>query len=164
MTWWDFDDVREVETVCGCFSLVRKEAIEQVGLMDPMYFVYGDDPDWCFRFMQKGWKILFTPEPKIIHYGGQTTKQMPREFRWQLYGAKLLFVRLHRPRVSFPLACTLTATFFLLRIPFWFLRSVFGGKRSREHFDIMLTYLLGFFYCLFNWRRMLMNRTALEGI
>ncbi|MCK5175854.1 MAG: glycosyltransferase family 2 protein, partial [Planctomycetes bacterium] len=49
MGWWDFGDTREVQTVCGCFSLVRKEAIDQVGLMDPTYFVYGDDPDWCYR-------------------------------------------------------------------------------------------------------------------
>jgi len=50
MTWWDFDEVKEVEVVYGCYSMVRRKAMDQVGLMEPMYFVYGDDPDWCYRF------------------------------------------------------------------------------------------------------------------
>ncbi len=49
MTWWDFSNVKQVETIKGCFSLVRGEAIKQVGLMDEIYFVYGDDIDWCYR-------------------------------------------------------------------------------------------------------------------
>jgi len=54
MTWWDFDSAREVEAVCGCFSLVRMSAIAKVGVMDETYFVYGDDNDWCFRFRKAG--------------------------------------------------------------------------------------------------------------
>ena len=87
MTWWDFDAVREVEVVCGCSSLVRREAIDQVGLMDEAYFFYGDDPDWCCRFKKNGWKNYFTPEAEIIHYGGATTIQMPKVFKLQLSGS-----------------------------------------------------------------------------
>src|SRR5207248_6544727 len=54
---WDYNSEREVDVVVGCFSLVRMTAIRQVGVMDERYFVYGDDIDWCRRFVKAGWKI-----------------------------------------------------------------------------------------------------------
>jgi len=51
---WNYDSVREVDIVVGCFSLVRMEAIKQVGMMDEDFFVYGDDADWCLRFVKAG--------------------------------------------------------------------------------------------------------------
>jgi len=162
MTWWDFDDVREVETICGCFSLVRKEAIEQVGLMNERYFVYGDDPDWCYRFKKNGWKILFTPKAEIIHYGGQTTKQMMREFKLQLFGSKLIFVKLHRSKLEFPVASSLTAMFFLLRVPYWIAMAALHKHKRKTSIQNAKTYLLGSFYCLTDWKNLLMNREAVK--
>ncbi|MFC1634161.1 glycosyltransferase family 2 protein, partial [Planctomycetota bacterium] len=95
MTYWDFNDVREVQAICGCYSMVRAEAIKQVGLMDEAYYVYGDDPDWCYRFEKQGWKNLYTPHATIIHHGGQTTRQRPQKFKLQLYGSTLIFMKLH---------------------------------------------------------------------
>jgi GT2 family glycosyltransferase len=164
MTWWDFNDVREVEVVYGCFSLVRKEAIDQVGLMDPRYFVYGDDPDWCYRFHKAGWKILFTPEPQIIHYGGQTTRKKADRFVLQLYGSKLIFTKLHGSRLSFPFACVLIALFFILRVPYWFAMGILKRNGRKESMQIAETYLLGCLYCLTNWRNLLMNKEEVEKV
>jgi GT2 family glycosyltransferase len=164
MTWWDYSDDREVEAICGCFSLVRKGAIEQIGLMDENYFVYGDDPDWCYRFRRNGWKIMFSPNAEIIHYGGQTTKQMTREFKLQLYGSKLIFVKLHRKKLVFQFARLLTALFFFLRVPYWLAVSMLHKNEKREKsIQTAKTYLIGSFYCLVNWRKLLMNREAVEG-
>ncbi len=163
MTWWDFDDVREVETVCGSCALVRKEAIDQVGLMDERYFVYGDDPDWCYRFKKNGWKILFTPNSKIIHYVGQTTKQMPREFILQGWGSKLIFMKLHRNKLTFPLGCMLAALFFFLRVPYWIAMAIRDKNERGNSIRTVATYLIGIFYCLVNWRKLLMNRKAVKG-
>jgi len=163
MTWWDFNDVKEVEVVYGCFSLVRKEAIEQVGLMDPRYFVFGDDPDWCYRFHKAGWKIMFTPEPEIIHFGGQTTDQKANEFLLQLYGSKLIFMKLHRSKVAFPFACFLTALFFSLRIPYWFVVAIWCKNKREKSFMVAKVYLIGCFYCLTEWKKLLMNRDKLVG-
>jgi GT2 family glycosyltransferase len=163
MTWWDYNDVREVETICGCFSLVRNEAIGQVGLMDERYFVYGDDPDWCYRFSKKGWKILYTPNAQIIHYGGQTTNQKARTFRLQLEGSKLIFMKLHRSKAEFPAACFLTALFFLIRAPYWFAVGLFEGEKRGKAFEQTITYLIGAYYCLANWRKLLMNMESLKG-
>jgi len=163
ITWWDFDSVREVETVCGCFSLVRKEAVEQVGLMDETYFVYGDDPDWCYRFKENGWKVLFTPNAEIIHYGGQTTKQAARRFLFQLHGSRLIFIKKHRNKLTFPLACFLTALFFFLRVPYWLVMWLFGRVERSRSMETVKSYLIGGFYCLTDWKRLLMNRKVVEG-
>lgn len=163
MTWWDFNDVREVEVVYGCFSLVRKEAIDQVGLMDPRYFVFGDDPDWCYRFHKAGWKIMFTPEPEIIHYGGQTTKKEAGDFLLQLYGSKLIFMKLHRSNLSFPFARFLITLFFILRVPYWLAVGIFHKNERRESIQTAKAYLIGCFYCLTNWKKLLMNKESIEG-
>ncbi len=158
MTWWDFNDAREVETICGCFSLVRKQAIDKVGLMDERYFVYGDDPDWCYRFKKAGWKVMFSPEGRIIHYGGQTTSQKARAFRLQLEGSKLIFMKLHRSRAAFPLACLMVALFFLLRVPYWFAVGLAKKNQRPKAVEQAITYLIGCWYSLTNWKKLLMNR------
>ncbi|HIJ71471.1 MAG TPA: glycosyltransferase family 2 protein [Planctomycetes bacterium] len=164
MTWWDFDDVRKVEVVYGCFSLVRKEAIDQVGLMDPLYFVYGDDPDWCYRFHKAGWEIMFTPEPEIIHYGGQNTKHISQTFRLQLSGSILIFMRLHRSKNAFPFACFLTALFFGLRVPYWLGVAILNKNERTSSIQTAKTYLIGSFYCLTNWKKLLMNKEEVSEI
>ncbi len=158
MTWWDFNEVREVQTICGCYSLVRTAAIQQVGVMDETYFVYGDDPDWCYRFTKAGWKVLFTPSAQIIHLGGQNTSHMARQFRLQLEGSKLIFMRLHRPRWAFPIARLWTAMFFLLRAPGWVVHGVFRPEDRKKAFYTAGTYWRGGVYSLFSWKRLLMNR------
>lgn len=163
MTWWDFDEPKEVETVCGSCSLVRQEAIRQVGVMDKKYFVYGDDPDWCYRFKKNGWKVLFTPEASIIHYGGQNTKHMARTFRWQLTGSILIFMKLHRSKASFPIACFLSALFFFIRIPYWLISAVINKNDRSKSTETAVTYFIGGYYCLINWKKLLMNREILEG-
>ncbi len=163
MTWWDFNDAREVETVSGCFSMVRIKAIEQVGLMDETYFVYGDDPDWCYRFRKNGWKVLFTPDAEIIHYGGQNTKRMSEQFLLQLYGSKLIFIKQHGSKLTFPLACFLTGLFFLLRVPYWFLVGLLNKGQRNESLLKAKAYLKGGFYSLVGWKNLLMNKEMVEG-
>jgi GT2 family glycosyltransferase len=162
MTWWDFNDIREVETVCGCCSLVRNEAIKLVGLMDEVYYVYGDDPDWCYRFKKNGWKILFTPEAEIIHYGGQSTKQMSRKFGFQLCGSLLIFMKLHRSRLAFAFARLLMALWFFLRIPYWVSMGLLNKIEKRKSLETVKNYLTSAFYCLTDWKKLLMNREEID--
>ena len=125
--------------------------------MDELYFVYGDDPDWCYRFSRNGWKIMFTPEAEIIHYGGQNTKQMARKFRWQLEGSRLIFIKLHKSEIEFITARLLTALFSLLRIPYFLVKGVFTKAKRKPSFETAKTYALSAYYCLVDWTRLLMN-------
>jgi len=160
MTWWDRNDQREIDVVTGCYMLVRRDAIEQVGMMDERYFIYCEEVDWCYRFKKNGWKILFTPEPKIIHYGGQTVKQMKRKFQFQLMGSKLIFMKLHKGKLKFVLACFLIALFFLLRIPYWLAVAILRKNDRLNAIHRVKTYLIGAFYCLVDWKKLLMNKEA----
>ncbi len=72
--FWDHSDIREVETLKGAAMMVRRRTIEEVGLMDEVALAYGEETEWHFRFWKKGWKIVFYPKARIIHYGGQSTK------------------------------------------------------------------------------------------
>ncbi len=135
MTWWNRDDVREVDVVTGCFMLVRREAIEEVGGMDEEYFMYGEETDWCWRFRKKGWRVLFMPNAEIIHLGGQSSKQARPEMILQLRGSLLLFFKKHRRYISYCTACFLVAVFFGLRLPYWCCKAAFdrnGGKHSKQ--------------------------------
>lgn len=95
MTWWNRDDVREMDVTTGCFMLVRRLAIKQVGLLDERFFIYGEETDWCYRFKKAGWKVLFTPTAEIIHLGRASTKQVRLKMVLQYTKSLLIFFRKH---------------------------------------------------------------------
>lgn len=67
--WYkDLSKPHEIDSCSGAFYLVRRNAVNDAGLLDEDYFMYGEDLDWSYRIKQKGWKILYDPETKIIHY------------------------------------------------------------------------------------------------
>jgi GT2 family glycosyltransferase len=65
-----------VDSIAGCCVLVRREAIEQAGLLDENYFMYGEETEWFFRIRKKGWKILFLPVDSILHKEGTSSKKI----------------------------------------------------------------------------------------
>jgi GT2 family glycosyltransferase len=160
---WKYDSAREVDVVVGCFSLVRQEAIKQVGMMDETFFTYGDDIDWCWRFAKAGWKVWFTPVAEIIHYGGQTTKQSPSAFTLQLFGAYLLNVRKHYPYRTFVISRLLTALHFLTRAFYWSVRALIRNENRSSALAWARTMYRGTYYCLCDWTGLLMNRRAVEA-
>jgi len=68
LTYLDPDKAYEVEAISGSCMFVRAEAMQEVGLLDEEFFMYGEDLDWCFRFKQAGWKGFYTPSTSIVHY------------------------------------------------------------------------------------------------
>lgn len=66
----DDSAVQEVDCLCGAAMIVRREALDRVGLMDESYVMYGDDIDWCYRIKNSGFKIYYIPSAEIIHLGG----------------------------------------------------------------------------------------------
>ncbi len=66
------DKPHEIDSPSGAFYLVRREVIDKVGMLDEDYFMYGEDLDWSYRIKQAGWKIMYYPDVKIIHYKKQS--------------------------------------------------------------------------------------------
>ena len=72
----------EVDAVNGAFMLVRRAAMDEVGLFDEAYWVYMEDLDWCYRFAQHGWKVWYEGSTTVIHVkGGATTRRGHRSLR-----------------------------------------------------------------------------------
>lgn len=67
---FDHDEVRAADFVMGACLLVRRAAIEEVGGLDEDFFLFGEETDWCYRFRQAGWEVLFFPGAECVHVGG----------------------------------------------------------------------------------------------
>lgn len=111
----NWNETNEVDVITGCFMLVKKEAIEEIGMMDECFFMYAEETDWCLRFKKRGWKILYAPFGEIIHLGGASSKKVKSTMMLQLKGSILLFIKKHRSRISYIAACLLISLYFLSR-------------------------------------------------
>jgi len=92
------DHTREVVVLNGAFLFIRRSAMDQVGLIDDRYFMYGDDIDWCLRFRKAGWPVVFDVEAEAIHYGGGTTRRAPVYFYVEMQKANLQYWEKHHSR------------------------------------------------------------------
>jgi nucleoside-diphosphate-sugar epimerase/GT2 family glycosyltransferase len=83
----------EVEAISGACMLARRDALENVGLLDEGYFMHCEDLDWCMRFRQKGWKILFVPDARMVHYKGHCSRSRPIFVEWNKHKGMIRFYR-----------------------------------------------------------------------
>ena len=81
----------EVEAISGACMLVKREAMQHVGLWDEEYFLHCEDLDWCMRFRQKGWKILFVPSAIITHALGVCGRSRPIFVEWHKHKGMIRF-------------------------------------------------------------------------
>jgi GT2 family glycosyltransferase len=70
------DTIQDVDWLYGAAFMARHEAIEQVGLMDEGFFMYSEELDWCKRFRDTGWRVVYLPTARIIHYEGKSSEQV----------------------------------------------------------------------------------------
>ena len=63
----------DMDILVGCFSAIRRKAMDEVGLLDEGFYMYGDELDWCRRFRSGGWRVVYHPAGQAIHYGGTST-------------------------------------------------------------------------------------------
>jgi GT2 family glycosyltransferase len=80
MFYFPHDRTLAVDVIVGCFSMIRRETFEDVGLLDEGLFMYGDDVDWCRRARNKGWEVVFYPGGQAIHDRGKITAPYPVRF------------------------------------------------------------------------------------
>lgn len=82
-----------LEAISGAFMFVRRKALQDVGFLDDNYFVHCEDLDWCMRFHQAGWKILFVPHVEAVHYRGMCSKNRPILVLWHKHRGMIRFYR-----------------------------------------------------------------------
>lgn len=100
MKYWAHDVERKVDVLSGCFLMVRREAIDQVGLLDEDFFFCGEDIDWCKRFHEAGWNVVFYPGAEAIHVGGASSANAPIKFFLDMQEADVLYWKKHHGRAT----------------------------------------------------------------
>lgn len=102
---WDHAAVRECDWVPGCYYLIRREVLDQVGLFDPRFFMYYEEVDHCRRVKAAGWKVMFYPDTSVVHLAGESAKSAgalskARQISGLQVESELLYMRKHYGRLG----------------------------------------------------------------
>jgi GT2 family glycosyltransferase len=126
-------DPFEVDWVCGAAMLVRRDVIQQVGVLDTAFDpIYSEEVDWCYRIHKAGWPIFVLPEARIIHYGGQTmNRALPHKYEL-LLSHKVQFFRKHSGQGAASVYKTTLWASTAVKATWWTLTGLFSRNREAK--------------------------------
>ena len=117
----DYSEPVEVDSVIGACMIVRRDAIDQVGLLDEDYFLFLEETDWCYRMAKVGWKIYHVPQAEVDHFQGKSAETVKKRARVEFYRSRYHFFKKNRGSLQwFILLCGL-----MIRLGFEFLGMLF---------------------------------------
>ena len=91
--FWNQAAPQSVEVIKGACLLLRRAALDEVGLLDESYFMYTEEVDLCYRLAQADWQLWWVPAAQVIHYGEASSRQVAQSMYVQLYRSKIQFYR-----------------------------------------------------------------------
>jgi GT2 family glycosyltransferase len=94
------DATLDVDWVMGAALMARREAIAQVGSMDEGFFMYSEELDWCKRFKDASWRVVYLPTAQIVHYGGKSSDQVVTSRHIHFQASKVYYFRKHHGRLA----------------------------------------------------------------
>lgn len=106
-----WDEPCQIEVVSGAYCMLRRKALDQIGLLDEDYFMYGEDIDLSYRMIYGGWQNWYLPYD-IIHYKGKSTQKSSFRYVHVFYQAMLIFFRKHYSHLSFLLSLPFKAAIY----------------------------------------------------
>jgi GT2 family glycosyltransferase len=109
--------VQQVDWIGSACLLVRRSALDRVGLLDESYFIYGDETDLAYRLVQADWKIYHLPNATTIHFGGRSMDRWRR--RKMVYRGKMLFFRKNYGAASGYVLRAMLSSLTLLKVGAW---------------------------------------------
>lgn len=145
MSYWGFDETSEVDFAGGSCLMVRRDAVEEVGLLDEGYFMYTEEADWCYRLWQRGWRVYYFPDAQVIHLGGQSAGKLGSDILLHLYMSRHRFVEKHRGSAAAATLRAIIALGALCRLAAYSFRRL--GNRSDTDFRERI----GFQWKLLKW-------------
>ncbi|MFA5810422.1 MAG: glycosyltransferase family 2 protein [Thermoleophilia bacterium] len=130
---YEFNDdmkIKEFDWLSGCALLVRRKAVEDVGLLDAGVFMYCEDIDWCYRMKQAGWKVVNLPQANVLHFGGQSMKlQKGAIVGSHAAGLAAFYARYHSRPATTVLRIILSAGYVVQAIG-WMLAAAVGRREG----------------------------------
>jgi GT2 family glycosyltransferase len=109
--------------------MLRREALDRVGLLDDEYFIYGDEADLQYRLKQAGWEIFYLPQATTIHYGGRSMDRWKR--RKMVYRGKMLFYEKQYGPVQTSALRLMLGSLSLAKLAVWGSAAIFPARRER---------------------------------
>jgi N-acetylglucosaminyl-diphospho-decaprenol L-rhamnosyltransferase len=131
------DAPRAVEHLLGACLLLRRAALDAVGLLDERFFIYFEETDWCARARQAGWQLWQVPAASVLHHGGGTTRHVAEEMSLQFHRSQALFYRKHYGLAGYLLLKAIVG----LGIGYRLARSLLATVRRRIGPDLLTTRL-----------------------
>ena len=99
MSHLPWDEPGRIEVISGAFCFLRRKALDQIGLLDEDFFMYGEDIDLSYRLLKGGWENWYLPQD-IIHFKGESTQKSTFRYVHVFYQAMLIFFRKHYSHLS----------------------------------------------------------------
>lgn len=134
----DLEKIHEIDSACGAFLLVRREAVKEISGFDESYFFYGEDIDFCYRLKNKGWKIFYYPRIEVLHYKGASSglrdetsdiTQADRQTRLRVAHASIKAMKIFYDK------------FYRQKYPLWLTWLVIFGIQIKGWFRLFLHFL-----------------------
>lgn len=94
------DEVYEIDCLTGAFMFIRDRALEDAGLLDETFFMYGEDIDLCYRIKEVGWKIVYYGKNSITHFKGASSKKQKNKLIYEFYHAMYIYYKKHHAEES----------------------------------------------------------------
>lgn len=116
MPWFRHDRVLAVDWIQGAFLVIRGEVVRAVGPLDPEFFMYGEEMDWCRRIRDAGWSVIFLPDPPVVHAGGGSSDPVAGPMFVENLKSRLRFMKKHRGGAIAAAARALVALSVVLRL------------------------------------------------
>jgi len=130
--FWEYSDdniAGPVDRVLGTSMVLRKEALERIGLFDEGYFMYAEELDLCYRARQEGWEIYPIPNAEVIHYHQQSSLQNIRNTTFHTFKSDFLFFRKFFPHYKVVLLRMMQLCAICLRLMTWAAVYLFSSSK-----------------------------------
>jgi len=123
LTYLDENETHEVDAITGAFFMIRRETIDQIGLLDEKLFMYSEDMDWCLRAKKRNWKVFYYPEVQITHYKSRSSKKRSSKIIYWWYYSTWYVYKKHTAKNYNFLINSIVFIGFCLMFVFTFLRN-----------------------------------------
>lgn len=136
MDRWSLDQPRKVDVLTGACLLIRRDALDEVGFLDDDFYIYSEEFDLCKRLKDIGWTLYWIPDAEVIHFGGQSTKQVDEAMFLRLYEGKILYFRKHHSNLEVSLYKFILLLATLARLALTPIAFFEHPTKRRKHLDL----------------------------
>jgi GT2 family glycosyltransferase len=126
---------RAVEHLLGACLLLRREALDEVGVLDDRFFIYFEETDWCARALRAGWELWQVPRATVVHHGGGTTRRVAEEMSLQFHRSQAYYYHKHHGRGGYLALKAIVG----LGVSYRLARSLLATMRRRIPPDLLAT-------------------------